>query len=210
MQGDSPISNMTEIWYRREPPFRQGRINSEGNVVFYCSDSEGTVIRELTPKIGQAVTILKCKAAINGIFPHVFCIGQASKLVRSGLDVFGNRIESNVDFRQFARSLLKGTLLVDGFLSRIFRSTDTSFYNLTNAVAEFCTNANDIDSLLYPSVRFGAGFNMALKPSAADKFYEFDTIVMTRLEKHLPANRMKMRYVGMGKVNTTGEIMWNT
>jgi hypothetical protein len=205
----SIFSNISDLWYPPDGVVSQGRVNEVGKPIFYCSDHHFTVTREMAPHVGDTIAILQCELKEKSGLPEVFCIGNAKGILRHGTDAFGKKVAPSVDLRKFPQRMREHSALIDGFFSRVFKSTGSSYFNLTNAISQQYLGSFWIDGLAYPSVQPGGSMNMALKTAAVDRLYTPKSVFLTKTEKIFGANKLKMRCVGTANIRSDGILEWS-
>jgi len=208
LQG-SIFSNISDLWYPPDDVVSQGRVNQVGKPIFYCSDHHFTVTREMAPRVGDTIAILRFELKENSELPHVFCIGNAKSILRHGIDAFGKKVAPSVDLRRFPQRIREHSALIDGFFARVFRSTGSSYFNLTNTISQQYLNPVWVDGLTYPSVHPEGSMNMALKTAAVDRLYTPESVFLTKTERIFGANKLKMRCVGTANIRSDGKLEWS-
>jgi len=213
------FENANELWAPpNEKVKQQGRCNSRGQSILYCSTSELTSLFEIKPENNAEVTIIEyesiCDIGLLGV------IG-VNELIDVGADyktLFGGHHKHSSP----------KALLLDEVFSEIFKSRDKNsesfpIYNLTNAIFQiFLTNtktdllpphaiAPHFKGIVYPSVttRKPLGMNMALyqnevkeilKPSIVYKYK-----ILQKYDEHRYTIILTHKTIAIGK---NGELYW--
>jgi RES domain-containing protein len=197
-----------DMWHPPVEKTPQGRVNESGTPVFYCSADHGIATKEMNLEVGDRITILRCLLRTPDRMPHVLSIGALKKNVRTGKNIFERNATGPFDFRQYPHEILDRALLLDAFFARVFTVEDKTYFNLTNAISKFYINSPEIDGLVYPSVKQKGGYNLALKPAAADTLLIPDSIFSARLVQKLNGDRLHMKRDYLGNVRANGSIAW--
>ncbi|MFZ5448966.1 MAG: RES domain-containing protein [Thermodesulfobacteriota bacterium] len=189
--------HVRELWY---PPSDRimipSRLNRVGRSIFYISASEATAILEMRPRIGEIMTILRCRLINSDVKPHVMELGCAEKFSQHKIPTTLNVLENTTYGRKFLSNQenIEKNLLIRSFLTREFtrvvkRGNEFEF-KVTVAIGEILMSDSRIDGVVYPSIagdvdNWKADSNMALKPESADRLYMPDICWIVEVEKEL-------------------------
>jgi RES domain len=209
--------HISDIWY---PPAHKikkiGRCNDIGESIFYCSEDQGTAILELRPTNGTSLAILQMLPAQQDTGPKVFEIAIAEnntdqlsdqKVREKYLIKFGFKDNSNAEMN-FEKLHLIRNFFVKHF-TRIVEPSREFNYAISLAIAKLHRDTK-MDGLWYPSIASGLkGNNLALTPTAADRFLKPYSCWMITVEKSLPNNEYLVRCTGKAKaIHSDGLIEW--
>lgn len=159
------INNLSQIW-ALDPAgvVRYGRVNWLGFSVFYCADSCEVAIEEIHPKVGDLITVMRCRNTnVRNMSTIGFGFRDNSTLIFSN----GNSIDLSkhrTSAFKMDEDSLKKNKIIDLFFNDVFRDNDKLVcsygdyrYKITAALAKmYFDNPNPDSSRLncicYPSV----------------------------------------------------------
>ena len=159
------INNLSQIWALNPTEVVQyGRANWLGFSVFYCADSYEVAIEEIHPKVGDLITIMRCRnvnarnmSAISFGFP------DNSRLIFSNGDSINLSDHREAAFDMDEDSLEKNKI-IDSFFNSVFLDNDKLIcsygdhrYKITAALAKMYfdnpnPNSHRLNCICYPSV----------------------------------------------------------
>ncbi len=169
------FTNTSELWAPADQDVeKQGRCNTKGQSLLYCSSSLLTTLYEVRPKPDYDITIIEYKSV--GEIGLLGILGVASLIPVSA--------DYKKIFHKHHQHMTEKALLLDNHFAEIFKSKDENseefpIYNVTNALSQiFLTNTKtdlfpphvvspSFKGLVYPSVstRKALGMNMAFYPN---------------------------------------------
>jgi hypothetical protein len=213
------FTKTSELW---APPdqdvTKQGRCNTKGQGLLYCSSDLLTSLFEVRPKPDNDITIIEYKSV--GEIGLLGILGVKSLITVSG--------DHETIFKKHHKPLTEKALLLDNHFAEIFKSKDENsdefpIYNVTNALSQiFLTNtktdllpphviAPSFKGLVYPSVltRKTLGMNMVFYPNEVkDALRPFRAYKYKILEKY---SEHKYAVVGTHyttDINDNGIFSW--
>jgi len=168
-EGNELFRSVDRLWYPPNEETRQNRLNPRGEPIYYCSNNHSVTIFEQRPINGDLITVLECGS--NDVGLTCIVIGDLSHQLKHERSILpGAPKLSNRDYmRQFGKQKVQYSAAFDAVLSRWLGKNDKAYYSLTNWVAKFLFSMTDLDGIIYPTVVWDEGFNLALKPVAADR-----------------------------------------
>lgn len=163
------------------PPERTilGRANLPGLPVFYSSGNLGTMLAELRPDVGDVIQVVGI--APIGNVPSLV-VGDMQRLRFSGnvlLDAPANRDAVHNAYSAMNRADQDRFVYVDSFLADRFRDQTELYYPITASFSNIVLREQS-HVLWYPSVRAGAGLNLAIPASMFDE--RFKNIIVKAFE----------------------------
>lgn len=216
----NPFLNVSELWY---PPIEAiqiyGRVNNIGKQIFYGSINEAGAIAELTPKIGDVLTILECEL-IGRQVPVVFAWGLAEYALANKP---GEPMESVLNRYLGDAKTLRKFRVIDKFLehefTKIVISRNEDEYKITIAMFELLMEKNFIevdhkigqaDGIAYQSVVWQNGLNLAFKPQSVDRLYKpVGCRMLVVADKKDAPMTYEWRLVNEAKsISAANEILW--
>jgi len=210
--GRTPFNAVGELSHPNADCAKLGRANLSGKPVFYCSSTDNCAIFEQQSSIGDVITVSQWRAKQKNTGPYCFVIGDLTHKDKFNRPLVGKGTMFAVEsFRKLTgKQLYKKSLLIDEHFSSWFKSEGEEFYNLTNAIAKFYMSSDKIDGLVYESVAAERGFNLALKPSSLDVFFEPSAAYMCRMvaidaKSGLPIVKIEAASTSFGR---DGSINW--
>lgn len=168
------FKNTSALWAPpRKKIKQQGRCNTAGQSLLYCSSNPTTTLFETKPETGTEITVMEYKllgeigqVGVVGV-KDVMTIGEDYK------NIFSNHFQNSTE----------ETMLLDDILSGVFKSKTENIkaypiYNLTNAVTKIFLHNQKNDlipqhlippksiGLIYPSVEtiITLGINIVMEP----------------------------------------------
>lgn len=204
----SELKTVNDLWYPPRENTPQGRVNEAQDPVFYCSANHETATREMILNVGDRVAVLKCKLKNPEQMIHAMAIGGLKKIIRTGRNIIDKKVTGAFDFRLLPPVIKNRALLIDAFFARTFTSQSEIYFNLTNAISKFYLGSSEIDGLVYPSVKKGGGFNLAMKAGSADRLLSPDAIYSAQFVRELVGNRMYMLRDYLAVVGANRTLAW--
>lgn len=189
------FTNISDLWAPADKDVKkQGRCNTKGQSLLYCSSSLLTTLYEVRPQPNHDITIIEYESL--GEIGLLGVLGVTSLIPVSA--------DYKKIFKKHHKHMTKKALLLDNHFAEIFKSKDENseefpIYNLTNALSQiFLTNTKSnlfpphvispsFKGLVYPSVstRKALGMNMAFYPNdVKDALKPFRAYKYKILEKY--------------------------
>lgn len=159
--------NFSELWYPDAKYLNKlGRLNRVGQQVMYASLDALTPIHEIRSANDSQFALMKYKIKN----------GQQLKLATIAFyshDVLAKSLGKNVNW---TKKGLENWKIINNFLCSEFTRKVTDgqeyVYKSTNVLLKFA-DLPDSDGFLYPSIERSGGYNIAIKPRAADEKVDF-------------------------------------
>lgn len=218
------INNLSQIW-ALDPAkvVLYGRANWLGFSVFYCADSCEVAIEEIHPKVGDLITVIKCRN-INAKNMSAISFGfhDNSRLIFSN----GNSINL-LEHREAALDMDEDSLeknkIIDLFFNSIFRDNDKLVcsygdyrYKITAALAKmYLDNPNSdssrLDCICYPSVSSkNNATNYAIINDYACEYLTPDSFWRFEIRDEILNNPSALRLINSAReVDTDKTILWD-
>jgi len=98
------------------------------------------------------------------------------------------------------------------FMSRVpHAETERNLYEVTARIANAFLQQNDIDGLIYPSVKRQGGFNYAIKPEVFDsKFEPIEFVLTTRVQEYGYGLFEYYEHARGTQLSQSGDFIWHT
>ena len=170
-----------------------GRCHSPGKPAFYGSLNLMAMLAEVRAEKGDLYQVIEANF-LPGNNLRITEIGQITHYIRWGHTVFHNS-----ENKRFLDEILHGRdnpserqkywMLMDAFISECFwsRDYDARLYRITSAVCNLLFEGGS-DIIVYPSVAFGGGLNVAIKPEVFSKNMETKNCALMRVTENLGFN----------------------
>lgn len=209
-------SLVADLWYPPAETVKSiGRANDIEESVLYISDSEGTAILEMRPRVTEIFCVLQMVPLDSTQLPHVFDIGLGETSGGGSLAVRAMTFHQSITGRALLRSeenvakmdLIRSFLV--GQFTRIVEQGCNHEYGLALAIAKFHRDP-DIDGIWYPSIAGGLrGTNAALTAVAADRLLRPSACWMIKIEDELPDRRYRVKCIAKAsRIDAEGKIYW--
>lgn len=207
--------NVRELWAPpTDPELRQGRCNTEGQSLFYCTNNPTAILWECNCQPGQKITIgtYECKEDLVPL--GIVGASKISSISEDYARIFGSHYHSLSD---------TGKQLHD-YVDRLFQEKGSGYYNATNAITSIFlhdnssveypagfTRVESMQGLIYSSVATILNiYNLVLQPEYAKtvlKPVEFNRY--TILDRPT-INHFKIELTHSSEnISESGEILWN-
>jgi hypothetical protein len=196
-----------------------GRCHSPKASVAYLALSEDIALSEVAAKSGSYVAIATYTPIENFI---VVPIGELDHYRRTGSTYLGmaNRHSSQpyVDAEKEDSDRWLMLSLADAFLADVFSTSlsDKSQYLVTAALADYLFNSanwqRSIDGIIYPSVAYRSGLNLAIPSRILDKQFSLSLLEtkIIYLKSHFDYGIYEKQTVAKLKsVSIDGKLEWN-
>lgn len=168
--GNKLFKEVKDLWYPPKELIRKpGRLNREGQPIFYVSAFHDIATLEVQPKIGDCVTILRLKLKDAKRLPHVMELGVAETQSQYNLSRSFQILENTTMRNIFNdESEIRNNSLIRSFIAKllmqIVKKGNKAHYRKTVALSEILMCSSEIDGVLYPSIagdgsRKGGGMN---------------------------------------------------
>lgn len=185
-----------------------GRANFPFRPMLYFSDSELTVIKEVSGSVGDRIGVINLSLATGRPNPNVFIIGELIHRSRTKRSMLAGE---HLDLVRQLKDLGLDTDLaiqIDGFYADVFKGKGAEFYPLTAAIAQHFLLPEWIAGIVYPSVAGSTGFNAAFKPEAALRHIAVTAAKIIHLERKV-GNTFKARVENSSqRIESDGTIVW--
>lgn len=164
------FNNLGRFSYPPPEHTRLGRANLPGSSVFYASGNRDTMLAELAADVGDVVQIVGAVPTRNA---PTLVLGDLQRLRFANnvlLDAHDNREVARATYRAMPRDQQNRAVYIDSFFADHFRTPGPEDYALTacfsSVVLDCATHA-----LWYPSVKAGAGVNLAIPSAMFDVYF---------------------------------------
>lgn len=210
-------NNISEIY---PPPLgkcKTGRMNEEGQAIFYGAFSIGTALAEINAQEGDYVQIanfLLPEKGEAGI--RCFAIGEVYNVYHGinsiSVDFF-NEIRGFIDKigKDKTRDLLT-YLYMDAFSAEILNSTQASKINYIHSRVFsrlLLEKHPDVDGLIYPSSKIKGTTNIVLRPEILKSKMQLVSNVVMKIIKVYPYGIVDFKLIKIAKGHTLdGSIVW--
>ncbi len=147
-----------------------GRCHSPGKPVFYGSLNLMAMLAEVRAAKGDLYQVIETSFTPRNKV-RITEIGQITHYIRWGHTFFRGEetkkfLENLLTGREKPTERQKYLMIMDAFISECFwsRDYDARLYRITSAVCSLLFDGGS-DMIIYPSVAFGGGVNVAIKPN---------------------------------------------
>jgi hypothetical protein len=213
---DQGFANICSISHRDPTKTSRSRANAAGKPVLYASRNPETVRSELGLVEGSLLQLVQLQTQ-PGECLRSYVIGEWDHIEKANLSMIGDTgmvemahtIAASVSYET-----MMCTVLVDAFFAEQFRRDSKAHaeYKITALISEVIfqqTAAMELDALIYPSVKRGFGFNIAIQPQSVLSKCRFVSTQLQRITRALPFDHWQWRpmkqSVGIG---VDGTIVW--
>ncbi len=209
--------NIREIYPPPSDKCKTGRMNEEGQAVFYGAFSIGTALAEINAQEGDYVQIANFLLPENGdVGIRCFAIGEVYNVYHGN-----NTISSNFfnEIRGFIDRIGKGNLrdlltylYMDAFSAEILNSTDAykTEYIYSRVFSRLLLGKHpSVDGLIYTSAKIKGTTNIVLRPEIVNSKMQLVSNVVMQIIKVYPYGIVDFRLVKSAKGHTLdGVIVW--
>jgi RES domain-containing protein len=209
-EGSKLFSSVSDLWHPPAEQAPRGRLNGAGRPMLYCSDGPSVALFEQRPKAGDLVTIIEF--ALSPLL--VIAIGELSQQLHHGRTQLPGSEQLNTAawLHSFGDTKVRYSAALDALLGRWLSEGDPVYYVLTNWIARFLLTMDDLDGLVYPTVVWDEGLNIALRPCAAKRLLRPQRAFVVRVDDPT-ANKQGQspgRYEAVSTaISESGEISWD-
>lgn len=215
--GYESVQRLSYIHPDSDVPRKIGRMNREGESMFYANkdngpNSIGVVLSEMRARPGEIYNMLFSETVSPQLAEkrsdevmYIVPLGVFDYYRRGLHDPFG----LHQDFRECYEYLLKGTSsagmlamqLVDAFLTDLLKRKGSELlYSLTSLLStQFSSNAL-IDGMLYPSTQFDGSPNVALKITSVDRKLKHKGALSIHVLERYGFGIFKTETIGIGNI----------
>jgi hypothetical protein len=170
----SEFYQVEQLWHPKPEHAQQGRLNGRGRPLFYCSDNSSVSIFEQRPQNGDLITVLECSS--TGVAGTYLLIGELSRRINDNEVLLPQAPSIDADklLQRYGIEKVQYSATLDRIFSRWLSQPDKGYYVLTNWLSGFLFAMEDLDGIVYPTVVWNEGFNIALKPASSAKLLRPD------------------------------------
>ncbi|MPY71859.1 MAG: hypothetical protein GEU92_17465 [Alphaproteobacteria bacterium] len=191
-----------------------GRANFDKSQVLYASRSINTAVSELFPSCGDIFQLIGL-APKDDSFPGGHIVGEVSQCYRSGISSYFDKAFADEMLGHLHEDgNILNAIYCDSVMSRLFRVSDFSLYpniyNITSLYSEIFFNImRDHKSIMYPSVRYENGMNIAIKKETFDTYFEVKMASVVRISIDLDFGIYGFELIKESKsIDNKGKISW--
>ncbi|NOQ15250.1 MAG: RES domain-containing protein [Methyloprofundus sp.] len=223
-EDDHFYLNISELSYRKpEDTKGYGRCHSPGQSVFYSSNNRDTVFSELTPEMGNYVTIVTANPKEKKEL-YLMQIGAIDDARRYGLSFTDLSLsDSDKEIKKIFDKLNSSspqdkedslkTIFLDAFMADMFMSPASKQrdYKVTAVLSSIiCSRFSpEMGGLIYPSVAHRGGFNYAFNSEQFDQKMEICKCEKFELTRYLGFGIYERKLVAKSdEIKGDGEISW--
>jgi RES domain-containing protein len=167
-EGGKHFTKIQELWYPPSEKARAGRLNEQGEPLFYAADTEYIAVLEQRPVAGDSITVLECMPRMQK--STCLLIGELSHQLKSGRTLLTGARAIDIDAmrKKFGSDKVAYSSILDCVFANWMRNANPKYYILTNWISRFVFSMHDLDGVIYPTTLREEGFNIALRPQSAD------------------------------------------
>lgn len=201
--------NVSELIYRPSTDIRDyGRLNKPSQSIFYGASNQDTAILELSPKVGDEITILRSDF-FSDRFVHVMEIGDRERRLAKNHKTSGDFHKRLFGVDDGLKNKLIHDFLYSQFIQKV-NYRNKYLYKITAAISNIFVIDTTIDGLLYPSIATNKkGTNIGLKPQVYDRFYTPKECWKIRVLKELSNLTYEVLCIAKAaSIRTNGSITW--
>lgn len=207
----SAFNQVEQLWHPKPEQTPQGRLNERGRPLFYCSDNSSVSIFEQRPQNGDLITMLECSS--TRVVGKYLLIGELSRRVIDSEVRLSQApcIDADKLCQRFGVEKVEYSAGLDRIFSRWLSQPDRGYYVLTNWLSGFLFAMGDLDGIIYPTVVWDEGFNIALKPASAAKLLRPDRAFAVAIDNFTAKEKgQSLGYFAMvsESIEPDGRIAW--
>jgi hypothetical protein len=204
--------NVCELWHPPVSIACRGRLNKENCPLLYASSADHVAMWELKPKVKDIVTILEVKQKSDKANPKCVTVSELSHIDRTRRPIFNKgsfflpkAFHSTIGIEKYQRAVN-----IDRTIGNWFATDGDTHYDLTRAVAEFYFSIPGLDGIIYPSVAWGGGLNVALLPDSANRLFQAARAFVIEISDQSPLpGQCAGKYVAVStSIDPDGTINW--
>jgi hypothetical protein len=175
---NNPFANVAELIYPRDGSKRTGRAHIVGEPpILYASRNSATVMAEIgrsSPIHLQMIALrvkpgLICKCDVVGDFRQVNNSGLSLCGHQGSVDTISSISENNPE--EYWCSLMFDSFLASRFERKVDETNEYE-YRLSSLLASILMGGEGKRALMYPSVQYGGGMNIAIPSALFDLVFE--------------------------------------
>lgn len=217
---ETDVSQLSYIAQENSDKARLGRLNQEGQPVFYgCihfSEKGGVNVAfsESNSNIGDTVNVLRsiATADINvhyvGIYDYVHRQSKPRFISTDMFKIF-NEVHQ-YQSQQYTESVFLAHLLCDAFLSDILRRKESgNLYKVTSKLLNIFSDSTDIDGIIYTSVKSEGDPVVALKTSTIDAKMNHQSCNCYRITNDYGYAQYRALHTHTGDIQSNNSIVWS-
>lgn len=210
-------NNISEIYPPPKDKCKTGRMNEEGQAIFYGAFSPGTALAEINAREGDYVHLAHFQLpekSENGM--RCFAIGEIYNSYHGVTTIspgVSNEIRDAISRigKDDIRALLS-YLYMDAFSAELLNSTNAHEVNYVYSRI-FCRlllgKHPDVDGLIYPSAKVKGTSNIVLRPESVNSKIKLVANVVFKINKIYPYGLVDFDLVKSAKGHTVdGRIVW--
>lgn len=220
---EAPYKHVRQLWY---PPAdkvtKPSRLNNAHEVLFYCSSSLETAILETRPRVGDVISVIEAGLR-QGTVPALRAWGLIEYAANQHpLSDMASAREEFIKIHANERDYLAINAFLEKQLRRSVRPGREYEYKMSIAIGNWLlgrmtdslhpnteVDLRKCDGLIYVSVAWSSGYNIALKPDAADGLYEPINCQMYVINRKLGPNEFQGKAVNESQsITEDGCILW--
>lgn len=216
--------NISDLSYRKaEDTKGYGRCHIPSQSVFYSSNNQDTVFSELTPEMGNYVTIVTAKPKEKKEL-YLMEIGAIDDARRYGLSLIDLSLsDSDKEIKKIFDKLNSGspqdkedslkTIFLDAFMADMFMSPASKQrdYKVTAVLSSIIRSrfGSEMDGLIYPSVAHRGGLNYAFDSKQFDQKMEICKCEKFKITRYLGFGIYERKLVAKSdEIKGDGKISW--
>jgi len=216
--------HIDKLTYNHDPEkIELNRANTTGQQILYSCFDKTTVYSELGCMTDSAVNILTFKPKEKEIL-QLIPVGQIDSVRRYGRVTVGNNsytahLQKHLDL--LSDSAQMAVFLADAFFADEFSKPDPKYtmkegdeislspYAITSLIAHELRSNARIDGIIYPSVQYSGGFNVALNADSFDSKCEPVKFEAFQVLSHFGYGMNKVfEYASGDTINSDGRPLW--
>ena len=179
--------NLSNLDYPPPERARQGRLNEAGVACFYIAASKETALVEIGATEGQLVQLVGFRVK-NETPIRLAVIGEYANVQKNGYMHFAGQ-DPGMTIAKILNSIPMQEALKKIYIDRFFASVladpdaSTSGYLFTRALGKAIYSRIGAEGMVFPSVKDGGGFNVAVKAEPSDRSFHNVSCLVVRVGK---------------------------
>ena len=181
-ENDELFTDLNQCTHPPPDHAKLNRANLPGKPVLYTSGNWGTALSELEPELGQVVTVAGFLLKKN--LPTLV-VGDLQRIRFSRnplLAAEDNRDAALAAYDAMSSNERDRAVYVDSYFADQFRITSSDVYPLTACLASLIWRSNS-HALWYPSVKAGAGLNLAVPAPLVEEYLYIGIVKAFRINE---------------------------
>lgn len=203
-----------DLWHPKpELITKLGRVNEIGSSILYTSQDPRTALFESSLSPGQHVVvseiILKENEKLN--LQH---IGLFEELPNPRIQNFRQERDKNLISQGFNQNGIHNIhlihrLLAEEFMRNVIAGNENE-YSVSVAISKFLLSYEECDGLIYPSKKSRNDYNIAIKPSSADKKLKIKKCYGLQIGDSNNETISFLHIKSAEDIDSAGNITWNS